>query len=219
MPLSKFLDPEINPACTWLSILVTTGVEILLFAAKQSFPNAGWGGLAILYGTAIALVIGTIANSLLGIFARRRNEYWGGRIALSGIALWLLTIAGFVGLPYYRAEQREHAKTWGATGGIADAVVQADGKVVLLGPGIVRLLFGGGEDALFHRYYSLGKKDKGGPFPDQWWTGSCALSLPGGDLLLAAYGRISRITLDGRDGTNFSVAPSNASCWGFSSAA
>lgn len=216
MPLSRFLDQESTPVCTGLSCLVTVGVETVIFLAADSFPSAGFAAFGILYLTGLLVVAAVIINTLLGFFARGRHEYWGGRIAFSGIALWLLTISGLIAVPRHRAERAERSRTWGATGGIADVVVQPDRKLVLLGAGIVRLLPDDAQDFSFHRDYSFKKGGSlPGPLQNQWPNGACVVSLSDRDLLLAANGWVWRIRPDGHDGPGFSVEPpSTTSCWG-----
>jgi uncharacterized delta-60 repeat protein len=216
MSLSKFLDQESTPVCTGLACLVAVGVEAVIFFASASLPNAGFGAIGIFYLTGLLVLVAVIVNMLLGYFAHIRREYWGGRIALSGIVLWLLTIFGLSEVPRHRAEAAERSRTWGVSGGVVDVVVQADRKLVLLGAGIVRLLPDGAQDFSFHRDYSFKKRGSlPGPLQNQWPNEACAVSLSDGDLLLAANGWVGRIRPDGRDGPSFSTGPPPySSCWG-----
>ena len=229
MPLYKLLDQELTPVYTGISSLVTIAVEAVIFLAVRSLPGAGFGAIGIYYSTALLIFVGVILNVFLGSLAHRRGEYWGGRIAASGIAVWLLTISGLIAVPRYRAEQEERSRTWGADGAIGDVLIQHDGKIVLLGAGIVRLLPDGDKDPSFRRDYSFSRRGSlPGPLRNYWPDdGTCAAALPNGDLLLAAGtlltvdqmpsggGWIGRILPDGRDGLEISpVTVSTLRCWG-----
>jgi hypothetical protein len=128
-----------------------------MLVAVQSLPHAGLGGIVVILLTGILVLGGITMNIAAGIAARQRGEYWGGRIAAGGIALWLLTILGFIALSRYRAGEEELARTWGQDGEIREVIVQGDGKLVLLGAGMVRLLPDGRQDTTFHRDYSFAK--------------------------------------------------------------
>jgi uncharacterized delta-60 repeat protein len=216
MSLYKFLDQERTPVCTAVSFLTTVAIEAVMLVVVQSLPRAGLGGILFIPLTGVLLLAGITINIAAGIEARRRGEYWGGRIAVGGIALWFVTIFGFIALSRYRADEEELARTWGQSGEIGDVIVQRDGKLVLLGAGIVRLLPDGRQDTSFPRDYSFAKGGSlPGPLRDHWPIGACAATLPNGDLLFAANGWIGRVFSDGRDGPDLSAGPpSAATCWG-----
>lgn len=134
----------------------------------------------------------------------------GGRIAGAGILIWLLTISGFVVPPRYRAREQERSRTWGQAGSIGDVIVQGDGKIVLLGVGMVRLLPDGQPDPSFHRGYSF---KEGGSLPEPtrnyWPTDGCAISLPNNDLLLGLNGRVSRVLAPTRMDDGSVIRPEN----------
>jgi hypothetical protein len=214
--LSKYFDQERNPVCTGISLVTTVAIEVVLFFAADALPHAGFGAIGVYLLAALAVIVGVVTNLVLGSIAVRRGEYRGGHIAEAGIFVWLVTILVLVGLPRYRADQRERSRTWGQDGGITDVMVQADGKLVLLGAGMVRLLPDGPQDPAFHRDYSFDRRGSLPRPPRDYWSGDgCAVTLPNGDLLFAAGGWIDRVFSDGRDGPSVSAgAPSDAYCSG-----
>lgn len=63
------------------------------------FRNIDWGpfgGAFALMLTGLVILVGLVVNLIVGDIAHSRHEYWGGRIAIAGITLWLLTIALWV---------------------------------------------------------------------------------------------------------------------------
>ena len=96
MSLEKFLKQERLPVCTRISLFTTVAVEMFLLFAGWSLPGAGFGRLGIVLSAGLVVVVGLIANTVAGSIAHERGEYWGGRIATSGIAVWLATIAAAI---------------------------------------------------------------------------------------------------------------------------
>jgi hypothetical protein len=93
-----FLNQEQTPVCTAISLLTTALVEVYLLMV----PSIEWGpfgGAFALVFTALVLLIGIAANTLAGRIAATRSEYFGGRIAILGVALWLVTIAVWFATP------------------------------------------------------------------------------------------------------------------------
>ena len=166
--------------------------------------------------------IGLALSMVWGLCARARVEHWGGRIAAAGIALQVAPLivyaAATAGLGARRAQvvdrhfkEMEHPKTWA----IRDVLVQPDGKLVLLGSGLVRLLPDGQRDHSFHRDYAVAR---GGSLPNAirgyWPEGACAAMAPNGDLILAANGWIGRVRPDGSDGPDLLKRSDGGACWG-----
>jgi hypothetical protein len=60
-----------------------------------------WGALAAFDLTGLVLMAGLLVNVCAGFIATARGEYWGGRIASMGIALWFVTVVVLI-------EIREH---------------------------------------------------------------------------------------------------------------
>jgi hypothetical protein len=93
--LDRFLEQEKTPVCSALAALTTILVWSIVFFDLLHRPH-DWGGLAQGFLLVAVLFLGLIANSIVGVLAARRGEYWGGRIAALGAALWLLTVLVFV---------------------------------------------------------------------------------------------------------------------------
>ena len=90
MGLNKLMDQEQTPVCTGISLLTTVAVEALIFVAAGS---EGFGGMFLFYLAVAAVVIGGAVNMMVGFFGYQRHEYWCGRIAAAGVAVWLVTVS------------------------------------------------------------------------------------------------------------------------------
>ena len=79
------------PLWTTISLLATLLVEVLLMIV----PSVHWGfaGAIGKLGVLLLLLVGSVMNIILGRLATSGGERWGGRIALTGIGLWFVTIA------------------------------------------------------------------------------------------------------------------------------
>jgi hypothetical protein len=170
--LHKFLHQERFPLFTVLSILTT----LLIWAAvikiiESAAAPAPESGFPLLRGVGVVLTViamvalgvyGIVLNGIWGILAHFRREYCGGRIAAAGIALplaflftwvyvsWALEVRAYERAyePLRRAQEvAEHSRMWGA---ISEVFVQPDGKLALIGGGLVRLL-PDGRTAAMHR--------------------------------------------------------------------
>ena len=97
MPLHKFLDQEPAPVFTAVAILTTFVVWAVLIVVPGLGPK-DWGALAALDLTDLVLMAGLLLNVWAGFIATARGEYWGGRIAAMGIALWFVTVAVLKGI-------------------------------------------------------------------------------------------------------------------------
>ena len=89
---------------------------------------------------------------LFGFIAVFRNEPRAARIVALSICVSVLGIAGYFPFkPNYFAEMEsaERARTWGATGSIGGFVLQPDGRIVIAGAGLARLLPDGALDLSF----------------------------------------------------------------------
>jgi len=73
----------------------------------------------------------------------------GHRVVDSCLGAWHRRVSSF--RPNYNAEEeaKERARTWGATGSICGFVVQPDGRIVIAGAGLARLLPDGARDLTF----------------------------------------------------------------------
>jgi hypothetical protein len=94
--LDRFLEQERTPACTGVVALTTVVVWSVVFFDLLHQPR-DWGGLAQGFLLVFVLLLGLIVNTIVGGMAARRGEYWGGRIAAFGVALWFLTVFIFFG--------------------------------------------------------------------------------------------------------------------------
>jgi hypothetical protein len=83
------------PVCTGISLFMTIAVEVLILEVGWSARSAGFGAGAIVLVTLLAVAVGILFNAILGLAAHKGGEYWGGRIAALGVAVWLATIAWF----------------------------------------------------------------------------------------------------------------------------
>lgn len=210
--LDRLLHQKRFPWFTMLSILTTAQALAAVIAALSS-SHSGFEGLGAAVLALIALAAGLVLNMIWGLLAYVRHEYRGGRIAAVGIVLPFATVFGWSYISGRQEVAAEHARTWSA---IHDIFVQPDGKLLLVGTGLVRLLPDGRLDPSFHRDYSFGR---GGGLPDPVhqafdWPGACAAMAPNGDLLLAANGWIDRVRPDGSDGPNLLNRPGGGVCWG-----
>jgi len=124
------------------------------------------------------------------MLALAQGEPWAGWVAVAGL---VVPLAAFMGTGYVRervAIAGEHSRTWST---IEEVFVQPDGKLLLVGTGVLRLLPDGQRDFSFHRDYSFAH---GGSLPAPLrsgmdrYRGQCAAMTPSGDLLLAADGWI-----------------------------
>lgn len=89
--LDRFLEQQKTPVCTAIAALTTVLVWSIVFFDLLHQPH-DWSGLAQGFVLVVVLFLGLIANSVAGVLAAKRGEYWGGRIAAFGAALWLLTV-------------------------------------------------------------------------------------------------------------------------------
>jgi len=241
--LNKFLHQERFPWFTAFSILTPLplwAIVITIIADEwHTHPgpgidmsvnplSPGAGLLAVLMWAALFSVGGTslVLNTAWGVGALARREYWGARIAAASVALPLAvllashSVSGLVDEASSRRLMREQAaaeraRVWH---GVDEVFVQPDGKLLLIGAGLVRLLPDGQPDPSFHRDYSFaGRGSLPGPFrKGLYWAPleSCAAMAPSGDLILASNGWIGRVRPDGRDAPALLNLPRNDSCWG-----
>lgn len=113
-------------------------------------PSLGaWAGAMTLYYALLPAAGGCL---LFGFIAVRRREPRAARIVALSIAGCVLGIAAYLPFrPNYFAEMenKERARTWGATGSIRGFVPQPDGRIVIAGAGLARLLPDGALDPSF----------------------------------------------------------------------
>lgn len=119
--------------------------------------SASSGGFLDLRGLAAAICItGGVAAGLVftGIAAWRR-ERPGWRIGLAACGVLLGCSLSYGSFATWRREREEKrtamAQAWGASGGITDFAVLSDGRVVIVGGGVVRLMPDGSVDPSFRR--------------------------------------------------------------------
>jgi uncharacterized delta-60 repeat protein len=209
--LDKFIHQERFPWFTTLSILTNLLVWAAIIAYAYSSHN-GFEGLGNGLTTMFAFMVGCVLNVIWGLTAHNRGEYCGFRIAMAGVALPVVVLIGWSNLDEHRTEAAEHSSMWGA---MDDVFVQPDGKLVLIGAGLVRLLPDGQRDASYHRDYSFARR---GSFPDpirtRWQDTACAAMAPNGDLILAYNGWIGHVRADGRDATLVRGGGEWKTCWG-----
>jgi uncharacterized delta-60 repeat protein len=208
----KLLHQERFPWFSTLSIVTTLTVSAVVIAACSSNHN-GFEGLGIALLAFFAMALGLVLNMIWGLVAHLRHEYCGGRIAAAGIVLPVAILLGW-GYVSNRLEiVAEHSRMWT----IEDIFVQPDGKLVLVGSGLVRLLPDGQRDPSFHRDYSFARRSSL-PNPIRqgygWPEGACAAMAPSGDLLLAAKGWIGRVRPDGSDAPDLLNRAGKEACWG-----
>ena len=240
MKLNKFLHQGRFPWFTALSILTPLPLWALVIAiiaeewhAHPGIPDMSVNPLSAGTGAVIEMIAllsvgrtSLVLNTAWGVAARGRREYWGGRIAAASVALPLAvlfawnSVSDLMGEANTRRLMREqvaadHARVWNR---VDEVFVQSDGKLLLIGDGLVRLLPDGQPDPSFHRDYSYAR---GGSLPGPlrkgfYWAPleGCAAMAPNGDLILAAKGWIGRVRPDGGDAPDLLKHPGEDSCWG-----
>lgn len=210
--LYKFSHQKRFPWFTTLSILTTLPVSAAVIAACSSSDN-GFQRIGIALLAFFGIGLGLVLNTIWGLVACVRHEYCGGRIAAAGIVLPVAILLGWSYVSNRLEIAAEHSRMWT----IADIFVQPDGKLLLAGSGLVRLLPDGQRDPSFHRDYSFARRSS---LPDPmrqgygWPKGACAAMAPGGDLILAASGWLGRVRPDGSDAPDLLNRPDHAACWG-----
>ena len=198
---------------TALSIVATFGA--LCFIFRNHFgEDAGFEGL----GQAVINVAGAsfclFLTLVFGLVAFARCEPRGGRVAVAGVAVCALTHYGLNYAQRRSAVAAEHARTWSA---IQDVFAQPDGRILLVGTGLLRLLPDGRQDPSFHRNYSFAR---GTSLPDPIREGMgdppavCAAMAPNGELLLGHKGWIGRVRPDGSDAPDLLNHSPEGACWG-----
>ena len=211
--LDKFSHQKRFPWFTTLSILTTVPVSAVVIAACSSSHSGFFGGLGIALLAFFAMALGLVLNTILGVVAYVRHEYCGGRIAAAGIVLPVAILLGWSYVSNRLELAAEHSRIWT----IQDIFIQPDGKLLLTGSGLVRLLPDGQRDPSFHRDYSFARRSS---LPDPihqgygWPEGACAAMAPSGDLILAATGWLGRVRPDGSDAPDLLNRPDHAACWG-----
>jgi hypothetical protein len=97
MSLHKLLHQARFPLWTVISVLITVLVETVIVTmanpvVDQSAP-LGWvapfGAVLI---TDLMVVLGFLINLVAGCVAIKRKEFWGGRIAVLGVVVWIATV-------------------------------------------------------------------------------------------------------------------------------
>ena len=167
--LHKFLHQGRFPWFTALSILTPLPFWSLVVAviaeewhAHPGIPDMSGNPLSAGTGAVIEMIallsVGStslVLNTAWGVAARGRREYWGGRIAAASVALPLAvlfawnSVSGVVGERNTRRLMREQEVADHATvmwNGVDEVFVQPDGKLLLIGDGLVRLLPDGQPD-------------------------------------------------------------------------
>jgi len=127
----------------------------LIFCAAFVELNASppsWGAYAEAVFLFWAIIPAGGICLLFGFIAGRRGEPRAARVIVLSILVSVLGIAAYLPFrPNYNAEEeaKERARTWGATGSICGFVVQPDGRIVIAGAGLARLLPDGARDLTF----------------------------------------------------------------------
>ena len=83
------------PVYTAILLLITAVVEVVLVFVATSEPGP-FGGPALFAATAGVVLLGSLANGIVGCIARSRGEHSGVRLAAAGIGLWVLTACGIL---------------------------------------------------------------------------------------------------------------------------
>ena len=201
------------PRFTALSIATSVVVLVTVLGPLTS-PTGGLEGLAQGIVAIFVAALGVFLTIVWGLLACARREHWGGRISTAGV---LLPIAVFSGIAFMKQRQEiagEHSRMWHS---IENIFVQPDGKLLLLGNGLLRLLPDGQPDPSFHRDYSFAHRGSlPGPVPKRlyWPEQGCAAMAPNGDLLLALEGWIGRVRPDGSDAPDLLNRHREDQCWG-----
>src|SRR5689334_11587308 len=94
----KLFGQERFPAWTATSFVNTVIIETVVLIAADSLSGASFGAIGIVLLTGLLVMVGIAINAAAGYLARKRSEFWGGRIAAFGVAVWIATIAAV----YYR---------------------------------------------------------------------------------------------------------------------
>jgi hypothetical protein len=196
--LDRFLHQKRFPFCTALSIVTTLVMMGFILAANSSDSN-GFEKFGIVVIAAAVTFAGLCLNFVWLVLAAVREEYRAVPIVLTGM---VLSIGAYVALPYVHERLEtasERSRTWST---IEDVFVQPDGRLLLVGTGLLRLFPDGQRDPSFHRDYSFVRR---GSLPDpireglDRSLGECAAMAPNGDLLLGARGWVGRVRPDGSD--------------------
>lgn len=90
MSLRRIFDQEQTPVFTLISCVTTLIVSATLIVVNTAHYQ-DWGALIKFPLTYGPLALGFLANFSTGVMAYDRGEHWGGRIAVAGIAICMLT--------------------------------------------------------------------------------------------------------------------------------
>jgi hypothetical protein len=99
MSIEKTLSQRRAPVFTVTSLVVTLLVEAVV-VAECSHPGDEWAKMGTGIITLFAMSVGAFVNVIVGVVAFARRENWGFLIAVTGIALWVVTVWGITKLWY-----------------------------------------------------------------------------------------------------------------------
>jgi uncharacterized delta-60 repeat protein len=172
----------------------------LIFCAAFVELNASppsWGAYAEAVFLFWAIIPAGGICLLFGFIAGRRGEPRAARVIVLSILVSVLGIAAYLPFrPDYNAEEeaKERARTWGATGSICGFVVQPDGRIVIAGAGLARLLPDGARDLTFRPDTDRGLYRRLGVCGE---FGRDQLAVqPDGKILVAGNQQLSRLNPD-----------------------
>jgi uncharacterized delta-60 repeat protein len=201
MHSEKMAPRKPAPVFTTISLITTFAVSIAVFV---SMSQGDWGGGFLLMASVAA---GVVINVITGICAAIRREPTWGLIAMLGIILWPLEIELRSNYYDYRRNHVEHG-TWG-NGAISDFIVQPDGKIVLWGHGLARLLPDGSPAPSFHGGSTVSL------LGTRQLPGATTLMQTNGDMIVSSGGRITYLRSDGsKEPQRFAGLEPSMNCWG-----
>src|ERR1035437_5880304 len=79
------------PLYTAILLLITAAVEVVLVFISTSEPGP-FGGATLFAANVVVVLLGSLANGIVGTIARSRGEHSAVRLAVAGIGLWVLTV-------------------------------------------------------------------------------------------------------------------------------
>jgi hypothetical protein len=88
--LDKLLHQERTPVCTLILLVSTVAIEALILLMIHT-PIKGYETIGAYFFTVLLVLVAVVSNVVGGWVAHKREEFWGGRIAILGIAVWLAT--------------------------------------------------------------------------------------------------------------------------------
>jgi uncharacterized delta-60 repeat protein len=201
------------PRYTVLSI-VTTVMAVSIVVGEHFSPGSGFDAFGNLFIALITVALCFVLNLIWAVLSLVKGERYGGVIGIAGMFLPMAAMGGLHYVDRLLQVRADRTRTWST---IEEVLVQPDGKLLVVGTGLMRLLPDGQPDPTFHRDYSYAR---GGSLPDPVRTeldspgNGCAAMMPDGDVLLANQGWIGRVHPDGSDAPDLRKRQGDEACWG-----